>query len=73
MNYQTDSINSNKLIIRLESLHKLDNNNFIDDINYIPSYNLIVIDEIESFLNHFSISKTINDTTHHYNLCQWCL
>ena len=69
-NYQTDSINSNKLIIQLESLHKLDNNNFIDDINYIPSYDLIVIDEIESILNHFSSSKTINDTSNTFEYLQ---
>ena len=69
-NYQTDSINSNKLIIQLESLHKLDNNNFIDDISYIPSYDLIVIDEIESILNHFSSSKTINDTSNTFEYLQ---
>lgn len=49
---------SDRIIIQLESLLKLRTELiFIDEeeINFdVPSYNLIIIDEIESILNHFS-------------------
>ena len=67
-NYQTDNVLlSDKIIIQLESLFKLDNNNFKDTEceNYVPSYYLVIIDEIESILNHFS-SQTIKDSYNTY-------
>jgi nucleoside-triphosphatase THEP1 len=60
--YQDGDYNTDRLIIQLESLVKLENNNdlFIDELeSIVPSYDLIVIDEIESILNHFS-SDTFN-------------
>ena len=71
-NYQTDNILlSDKIIIQLESLFKLDNNNFKDTEceNYVPSYDLVIIDEIESILNHFS-SQTIKDSYNTYEYLQ---
>ena len=50
-------MSSDKLIIQLESLLKLDDNLnlFIDDnIAEFPSYDLIIMDEIESILNQFN-------------------
>ena len=70
-NYQNDNIiSASKLIIQLESLFKLDNNNFKDtECNDVPSYDLVIIDEIESILNHFS-SQTIKDSFNTYEYRQ---
>ena len=70
-NYQNDNINkSDKLIIQLESLYKLDNNNFKDsEYSDVPIYDLVIIDEIESILNHFS-SSTIKDSYNTYEYLQ---
>ena len=55
--YQELNYNADRLIIQLESLMKIDNTNdpFLDEGEaLIPSYDLVVIDEIESILGHFS-------------------
>jgi hypothetical protein len=60
--YQDGDYMADRLIIQLESLSKLENNNdlFIDELeSIVPSYDLVVIDEIESILNHFN-SETFN-------------
>jgi hypothetical protein len=52
LDYEAD-----RVIIQLESLLKLSNNNklFIDeDTIEVPSYDLVIIDEIESILAHFN-------------------
>jgi hypothetical protein len=48
--------NSNRIICQIESLHKLD----CDDDTDIPEYDLVIMDESESLLNHFR-SKTIDE------------
>lgn len=48
--------NSNRIICQIESLHKLD----CDDETDIPEYDLVIMDESESLLNHFR-SKTIDE------------
>ena len=50
--------NSNKLIIQLESLLNL-TDGFIDEQIDVPSYDLVIIDEIESVLSQFN-SPTFN-------------
>jgi hypothetical protein len=53
--YLTGNYKADKLIIQLESLHKLDGNyEFIDEGNGVPSYDLVIIDEIESILSQFN-------------------
>ena len=47
--YLTGNYRADKLIVQLESLHKLDyNSELIDEGNGVPSYDLVIIDEIES-------------------------
>lgn len=55
--YLEDCYDSDRLIIQIESLLKIENNYglHIDNYHtYIPSYDLIIIDEIISVLNQFS-------------------
>lgn len=53
--YQDKDYDAERLIIQLESLIKLKPYlMFADDEIEIPSYDLIIIDEIESILNHFN-------------------
>ena len=60
--------NANRIICQIESLHKLNQTIFdgyyLDDI---AEYDLIIIDEIESILNHFR-STTIKDKEDTFNL-----
>jgi len=61
--YLDEDLNSDRLIIQIESLHKLRNldSTFIsEEIDEIKHYDLIIIDEIESILNQFS-SSTLGD------------
>ena len=61
-----DTLKSEKLIIQLESLLKLENNIelFIDNVSSeIPYYDLIIIDESEGVLNQFS-SDTMKGQAH---------
>lgn len=61
-----NTIQSNKLIIQVESLMKLNNNTFIDNnTSEIPYYDLVIIDEIEGILNQFN-SPTMNGNA--YNI-----
>ena len=54
-------LKQNRLIIQLDSIHKLDNIGYRDDYllnqDNIPKYDLIVMDEIEGILNHLSFKK----------------
>jgi len=53
--YLTGNYRADKLIVQLESLHKLDyNSEFIDEGNGVPSYDLVIIDEVESILSQFN-------------------
>ena len=65
--YLNNDYNADRLIIQLESLTKINNNQecFIDEnTTSIPSYDLVIIDEIESVLNQFS-STTFNGSGLH--------
>ena len=58
------------MIIQLESLFKLDNHNIKDsEFSDVPTFYLVIIDEIESILNHFS-SSTIKDSYNTYEYLQ---
>ena len=60
-NYLDGHYNANRIICQVESLYKLSQTIFdgyyTDDI---PEYDLVIIDEIESILNHYR-STTIKD------------
>ena len=63
--YRDGRLDSNRLIIQLESLLKLENfekTEEIDGITYniIHKYDLIMLDEIESLLNQFNSEKTFS-------------
>jgi len=67
--YLDRAYNSDRLICQIESLHKIANKN-IDNNKLkveIPSFDLIVIDELESVLNHFE-STTIKEKEKTFNL-----
>lgn len=56
---EKDAIISDRLIIQLESINKLKPNlMFMDDVFEIPSYDLVIMDEIESILQQFSSGET---------------
>lgn len=58
--YLDGHYDAERLIIQLESLLKIDKNNnalFLeDDINEVPSFDLVIIDEVESVLSQFNSS-----------------
>jgi hypothetical protein len=61
--YLSEDLNSDRLIIQIESLNKLRNLDYTfisDDEDIIKNYDLIIIDEVESILNQFS-SSTLRD------------
>ena len=53
--YQDGDYDADRLILQLESIHKLEQNEYMfeSDEFIIPGYDLIIIDEIESILSHF--------------------
>lgn len=57
--YLNGSYDADRLICQIESLHNL-SPEINGDLLLIPSYDLVIIDEIESILNHF-LSSTIPD------------
>ena len=59
--YLDKNYDSDRLICQIESLYKiLPDYQFIDEDLLIPSYDLVIIDEIESVLNHFRSSTIEN-------------
>ena len=61
--YLNEDLNSDRLIIQIESLYKirnLDNTHISDTEDEINYYDLIIIDEVESIMNQFS-SSTLGD------------
>jgi len=63
--YLTGKLSSSKLIIQLESLRKLEDGTDIfisDNMDYIPYFDLVIIDEVEGILNQFSSYDTIKGT-----------
>ena len=59
IDYQTHKYDSDRLIIQLESLHKILPDFIDDEVIEVPKYDLIIIDEIESVLQQFN-STTMN-------------
>jgi hypothetical protein len=57
--------NADRIICQIESLQKLEVND--NDMNDIPEFDLVIIDEIESVLNHFR-SVTIREKEPTFNL-----
>ena len=57
IDYQTHKYDSDRLIIQLESLHKI-LPDFVDE-SELPNYDLVIIDEVESVLQQFN-SNTID-------------
>jgi hypothetical protein len=51
---------SDRLIIRLDSLTRLNIKDTITNQNYIPTYDLVVVDEMEGILSHFN-AKTLKN------------
>lgn len=66
--YLDGDYDADRIICQIESLGKLlPQMRFIGDKNYVPIYDLVVIDEIESVLNHFR-SCTIPNKEYAFNL-----
>jgi hypothetical protein len=60
LNKKVDVKHSKRLIIQLDSIHKLqsyESFNFDTQSDNIPAYSLIVLDEMEGLLNHLSYEK----------------
>lgn len=52
--YQTGKISADRLIIQVESVRRLEDLMFcFDEVSEYPSYDLVIIDEVESVLNQF--------------------
>ena len=58
---------SKRLIIQLDSLVRLNYQDYITLENYLPSYDLIVVDEMEGNLNHFN-AKTLKRKEETYDI-----
>jgi hypothetical protein len=58
--YLDGNVFSNRVIVQLESLMKLDSENPFMDTDEVIEYDTVLIDESESILNHFSSSKTFD-------------
>ena len=59
--------NSNRLIIQLDSLQKIVKPfNYLLQTDGIPSFDLVVLDEIEGLLNHLSYSQLNQHKTYNY-------
>jgi hypothetical protein len=59
--YQTGKISADRLIIQVESVKRLEDLMFnFDEVSEYPSYDLVIIDEVESILMQF-FSKTFNN------------
>ena len=52
--------NAERLIIQLDSLVRLNDKDDITQKNYVPNYDLIVVDEMEGILSHFN-AKTLKN------------
>jgi hypothetical protein len=60
--YMDGFYNADRQIIQLESLLKIGNSGgFIDEDIDIPTYDLVIIDEVEGILNHATNSVTFNN------------
>lgn len=57
--YESGCFFVDKLICQIESLHRIDISDDEDDIPKIPEYDLVIIDEVTSALNHY-MSTTVN-------------
>lgn len=57
--YESECFGADRLICQIESLHKIDPSNVEDEVTEIPEYDLIIVDEVVSALNHY-MSPTID-------------
>lgn len=62
MDYQKNLCNADRLVIQLESIYKIPIIN-----NEVPSYDLVIIDEVESILNHFNSSTFKGESKTSFN------
>ena len=69
--YLDKNYGSDKVICQIESLHKLlpPLSTIDDDDDMVPAYDLVIIDEIESILNHFR-SSTIKNKEYAFEIFQ---
>lgn len=70
--YLNGAYHAERLICQIESLHNIlpemmFNEDGDENTNDIPQFDLIILDEIESVLNHF-LSTTIKDKEHTFNI-----
>lgn len=65
--YLDGSYHADRIIVQVESLHKLIRNTTSEGIVEIPSFDLVILDETESILNHF-MSTTIHDKIYTFDL-----
>jgi hypothetical protein len=63
------NFNADRLICQVDSLHKLMSFNMFTGEYEIPSYDLVILDEIESTLNHFN-SSTLKDKLLIFNILE---
>ena len=60
VDYHANKFKADRIIIQVESLLKLNySDGFIDDT--VPTYDLIIVDELESILKQFSSEETFKD------------
>ena len=67
--YLDNDLYEDRVICQIESLKKLINFNYFEQEMVIPSFDLIILDEIESLINHFS-SPTIKDVNRTFDIFQ---
>ena len=65
--YLNKTTNYDRYICQIESLHKLTCSNYFNKSISIPVYDLIILDECESLLNHFD-STTIKNKNTTFNI-----
>lgn len=65
--YLNNDFCSDKLVCQIESLYKLIRYWSTSNNNQVLSYDLVILDEVESILNHYS-SSTIIDKENTYNI-----
>jgi hypothetical protein len=66
-NYMDGDYNAKRLICQIESLYKLIFFDLYGDNTYVNTYDLVIIDEIESVLDHFT-SSTIKNKENIFNI-----
>jgi len=60
VSYMDGDFEEDRLICQIESIHKIGSYNMFNNEVFIPTYDLIILDEVESLLNQFS-STTLHE------------